>query len=335
MAGRITTGEIAKRLSAEIQGDLNQVITSIKPLLTAQSEDLSFFAPNSKKKAGELAQQARESRAGALLVKEFDTNFNCTQIKVPYPLGALAQLAPLFSVVGQDVGIHPTAVVHESAEVSTLASIGAFVVVGARSKIGDRTIIYPHCCIYHDVSIGPDGVIHAGAVIREGTQMGSNCLIQPGVVVGGDGFGYMSDKSGHHRIPHVGQVVLADNVDIGANSTVDRGTFGETSVGQGTKIDNLVMVGHNVQIGVQSLLCAQVGLSGSCEIGDGVILAGQVGIADHVRIGNGVRAGAKSGITSDVEKGDVAGFPHQEASEWRRNQVVLRNLPALLKKKAI
>jgi UDP-3-O-[3-hydroxymyristoyl] glucosamine N-acyltransferase len=333
---KITTGEISKRLSAEIRGNSDLLIFGIKPLSSATASDLSFFSPTAKRKTVELTKQAKESAAGALLVSEFDDGFKCTQIKVPHPLGALVELAPFFKVSDQEGGVHPTAVVHETATISPTASIGAFVVIGARSKIGDRTIIYPHSCIYHDVAIGSDGVIHAGSIIREGTQIGQNCLLQPGAVVGGDGFGYLPDKKiGHRRIPHLGQVILENDVDLGANTTIDRGTFGETRIGNGTKIDNLVMVGHNVKIGERSLLCAQVGISGSCEIGDEVVLAGQAGIADHVKIGNRVRVGAKSGVSSDVEKGDVAGYPHQEASKWRRNQIAIKYLPELLKKRGL
>jgi len=329
----ITTGEIAKRLSAEIRGNSDLSISSIKPLSSASSSDLSFFSPTSKRKTAELTEQARLTSAGALLVAEFDEGFSCTQIKVPHPLGALVELAPFFKISDQESGIHPTAVIHNTASVSKSASIGAYVVVGARSKIGDRTIVYPHTCIYQDVVIGTDGVIHAGCIIRESTLVGDNCLFQPGVVVGGDGFGYLPDKKvGHRRIPHLGQVILENDVDLGANTTIDRGTFGETRIGLGTKIDNLVMVGHNVKIGERSLLCAQVGISGSCEIGDEVVLAGQAGVADHVKIGNRVRVGAKSGVSSDVEKGDVAGYPHQELSVWRRNQIAIKYLPELLKK---
>ena len=332
----ITTGEIAKRLSAELRGDSELLISSIKPLSSATANDLSFFSPTAKRKTVELTQQARLSAAGALLVAEFDEGFKCTQIKVPHPLGALVELAPYFKISDQESGIHPTAVIHETASVSPNASIGAFVVIGARSKIGERTIIYPHTCIYQDVVIGTDGVVHAGSIIREGTQIGDNCLLQPGAVIGGDGFGYLPDKQvGHRRIPHLGQVILENDVDLGANTTIDRGTFGETRIGTGTKIDNLVMVGHNVKIGNRSLLCAQVGISGSCEIGDEVVLAGQAGVADHVKIGNRVRVAAKSGVSSDVEKGDVAGYPHQEASKWRRNQIAIKYLPELLKKRGL
>ena len=271
-----------------------------------------------------------------LLVKEFDEGILSTQIKVGNPLGAIVQIAPLFRITGQESGIHPTAVVHETAIVADSASIGAFVVIGAHCVIGERTTIYPQTVLYNHVTVGSDGIIHAGAVIREGCILGNDCLLQPGAVVGGEGFGYIPDKTvGHRRIPHIGNVVLEDGVDLGANTTIDRATLGETRIGSGTKIDNLVQVGHNVRIGSRSLLCAQVGISGSCEIGDEVVLAGQAGLADHVKLGDKVRVAAKSGVSSDVEQGDVAGYPHQEATKWRRTQVAIKYLPELLKKRGL
>jgi len=328
----ITTGEIAKLLQAELQGSSDVSILSIKPLSEAKPTDISFFSPTSKKRAGELLAQAKVTKAGALIVKEFFSDFSGVQIKVPDPLGAMVDLAPHFKVVVEKPGIHSTAVVDETASIHPSASIGPYVVIGARTEIGERTVIRSHTSIYEDVSIGTNCLIHAGAIIREGTKIGNNCVFQPGVVVGGDGFGYLPDqKVGLKRIPHIGHVTLEDDVDLGANTTIDRGTFGETRIGVGTKIDNLVQIGHNVLIGARALLCAQVGISGSCQIGNEVILGGQAGVADHLKIGDKVRVAAKCGVTGNVEKGDVAGYPHQEASAWRRNQVLIRYLPELMK----
>lgn len=335
IAEMLTVAEIAAQLGGELIGDGSGTIAGISSLESASSTDLSFFAPTTKRKTAELLELAKSSQAGAILVVQAELLISRPQIVVSNPLGALIQLAPRFVRRESSPGVHPTAVVDPSAAVATSASIGPFVVVGPRSVIGEDVIIHPHVVIYHDVKVGDKSVIHSGAVIREGVVLGEDCLIQNGVVVGGDGFGYVPDKAmGHRRIPHLGNVVLEDRVDIGANSTIDRGTFGETRIGKGTKVDNLVMIAHNVRVGEASLLCGQVGISGSSTIGSQVILAGQVGVADHASIGDRVRAAAKTGISGEVPDGvDVAGYPHQEASKWRRTQVALRYLPELFKRR--
>lgn len=331
----LTVSEIAAQLNGELRGEGSGKITGISSLDSATELDLSFFSPTSKRKTAELLELAKLSKAGAILVTEFESAIDRPQIVVQNPLGALIQLAPHFVRKESSPGIHQTAVVDPSATVAASAEVGPFVVIGPRVVIEEEVVIHPHVVIYRDVKVGKKSVLHSGAVIRENTILGEDCLIQNGVVVGGDGFGYVPDKAiGHRRIPHLGNVVLEDRVDIGANSTIDRGTFGQTRVGRGTKVDNLVMIAHNVKIGEASLLCGQVGISGSSTIGNQVVLAGQVGVADHATIGNRVRAAAKTGISGEVPEGiDIAGYPHQEASKWRRTQVALRYLPELFKRR--
>ncbi len=333
----ISIAEIASKVGGTVHGDGARTISSIRPLEIAEADDLSFFAPTSKRKTVEIFEIAKTTRAAAILVSKHEPAFPCTQIVVGHPLAALVVLAPLFRKGQLAAGIHPTAVIDPTAAVDPAASVGAYAVIGARSKIGARSAIHPHVVVYTDVEIGADCVIHAGAVIREGCSLGNDCLIQSGAVIGGDGFGYIPDRAvGHRRIPHIGEVILEDGVDLGANTTVDRATFGETRIRKNAKVDNLVMIAHNVKVGERTLLCGQVGISGSTEIGDDVILAGQVGVADHIKIGSKVRAAAKTGIGSDIEDGiDVAGYPHTEASRWRRTQVALRYLPELLKKRGL
>ncbi len=329
-----SVAEIAALLGASVEGDSSVKISNIKPLEAAEKEDLSFFAPTSQKMFGKLIELAKASHAGAILIPEIREEISATQIITPNPLGALITLTEkLYQEPKLDPGIHPQAAVEDTAKIGKNVAVGAFAVVGKNSVIEEGSIIHPHVVIYPEVRIGKNCVIHAGAVIRERVILGDNCLIQPGVVIGGDGFGYIPDKKiGHRRITHTGIVRLENGVDIGANSTVDRATFGETHIKENVKIDNLVMIGHNVSIGSSSLLCGQVGISGSSSVGENVTLAGQVGVADHVSIGNNVRAAGKTGITSDVKDGiDIAGHPYQEAGQWRRMQVILKKLPLLHK----
>lgn len=329
--------QIAEKVGGHLHGDGTLIIRAIRPVELAGQNDLTFFAPTSKKKTAELFEAAKKSVAAAILVSKYEPEFSASQIVVQHPLAALVALAPLFRELESFSGIHPTASVHETAKIDPSAAVGPYCVIGPRVEIGARTALHPHVVVYIGAKIGEDCVIHASSVIREGCILGNDCLIQSGVIIGGDGFGYIPDRNvGHRRIPHLGTVVLEDGVDVGANATIDRATFGETRVARNTKIDNLVMIAHNVRVGERSLLCGQVGISGSSEIGSEVVLAGQVGVADHAKIGDKVRAAAKSGISGEVKSGtDVAGYPHQEASRWRRVQVALRDLPELLKKRGI
>ena len=322
-------------LKAEVIGDREQKIFRVMPLARAERGDLSFFAPKSKRQQQQIYSEAKASGASAVLVREYDTNIPCTQVITSDPLAAAMRLAQLFA--GQaavHAGVHPQASVDPSAKLGSGVSVGAFAVVANDVVIGEGTIIHPHAVIYSGASIGKNCVIHAGAVIREFVTLGDDCLIQNGVVLGGDGFGYVPDKVlGHRRIPHFGTLVLASGVDVGANATIDRAMLGEARVGKATKIDNLVMVGHNCDIGERVLLCGQVGVSGSVTIGDDVILAGDVGVADHVRIGSNVRAAAKAGITADVPPGvDIAGHPEVDAGQWRRQSLLIKRLPEVFRK---
>jgi UDP-3-O-[3-hydroxymyristoyl] glucosamine N-acyltransferase len=329
----LTVREVAQKIHGEVHGNAAVRLTGIQPLEFASSGDLSFFAPTSKKQTPELLALARKSEAGALLVPAYDEGIRATQIVTPQPMAALAEIIRHFYRSPQPGrGVHPTAVVDPSAEIGRDVTIGAFAVVGANTKIGDEVTIHPHVVIYAGAKIGRGSVLHAGAVVREFAILGNECLIQNGVVVGSDGFGYVRDPViGHRHVPHIGTVVLGDRVDIGANSAVDRATLGETRIGEDTKLDNLVTVGHNVTIGRRSLLCGQVGIGGSCKIGSDVVLGGQAGVADHVRIGDGVRAAGQTGLITDtLERGDYAGHPQRPVQLWKRQFVLLQKLPELV-----
>lgn len=217
-------------------------------------------------------------------------------------------------------GIHPTAVISKSAKIGADAAIGAHCSVGDDAAIGDGTILFPLVTIYPRVKIGERSVIHSGASIREDVRIGNRVIIHSGAVIGSDGFGYLKAEDGSHvKIPQKGTVVIEDDVEIGANSTIDRAALGETIIRGGTKIDNLVMIAHNVEIGENGILAAQVGIAGSSKVGKNAILMGQVGIADHVTVGDSVIIAAKSGVTKDIPSGSfVSGSPHLDVRDWRK-----------------
>lgn len=230
-------------------------------------------------------------------------------------------------------GVHPTAIVAESATLGDDVRVGPYAVVGERVALADRVELHAHVVLYADVSVGEDSVLYAGCVLREGTSVGARCVLQPAVVLGSDGFGYgRRGDGGYEKIEQTGVVRLGDDVEVGAASAVDRATFGETTVGRGTKVDNLVQIGHNSTIGDDTILCAQVGLAGSSTVGRGVTLAGQVGVAGHLEIGDGAIATAQTGIPSSVAAGAiVSGYPAIENRAWLKSSAVFTRLPDLQK----
>lgn len=230
-------------------------------------------------------------------------------------------------------GVSTGAWISPSAQIGPEVTISAGCVIGDRVKIGARTVIQPLVVIYSDVEIGDDCLIHSHVAIREKTRIGNRVIIHNGAVIGSDGFGYIQLENGHHRkIPQLGWVVIEDDVEIGANTTIDRAALGETRIGRGTKIDNLVQIAHNVQIGADSILAGQVGIAGSTKIGRRVIMGGQVGIADHIEIGDGVLIAAKSGVMRNIPSGSfVAGIPTLDIKEWRKICVLLPQLAETFK----
>ncbi len=217
-------------------------------------------------------------------------------------------------------GIHPTAVVSPSAKTGRGVSIGAYCVVGDEAEIGEGSVLFPHVTIYPRVKIGADTVIHSNTALREGVRVGSRVIIHNGVVIGADGFGFLKGQDGAYvKIPQTGTVVIEDDVEIGANTTIDRAALGETIVRRGAKIDDLVMIAHNVEIGENAVLVAQAGIAGSSKVGRNTILSGQVGIADHVTVGENVIIAAKSGVTGNIPAGTfVSGSPHLDIRVWRK-----------------
>jgi UDP-3-O-[3-hydroxymyristoyl] glucosamine N-acyltransferase len=220
--------------------------------------------------------------------------------------------------------VHSTAVVEPGASVDPTAAVGPYAVIGAGSRVAAGAAIGSHAVLGRGCSVGEGAVLHPHVVLYDGTEVGEGSEIHAGVVLGSDGFGYATHKGVHHKVPQVGRVVVEAAVEVGANTTIDRATLGETRVGAGTKIDNLVQVGHNVRIGKASILCGQAGIAGSTKLGDGVVLAGQAGVAGHLTLGDRVQVAAKSAALSSVEPGlTVAGIPAVDVGKWRR-EVALR-----------
>jgi UDP-3-O-[3-hydroxymyristoyl] glucosamine N-acyltransferase len=319
--------EIADKLGAALDPpDVDIAITSVGSLETAQPGQITF-AVSSK-----YLSTAQASKASAVIVDEKFPSLDKPTLRIRNPHFAYARAVELLHAIPQEKrGIHPAAVIDPSAKIAANASIGACAVVGANVEIGENCTLMPHVVIYHDVKIGKNFFAHAHVSIREGAVIGNNVLLHNAVVIGSDGFGFAKDDSGNwHKIPQVGHVVIEDDVEIQANSCIDRASLGETRIGRNTKIDNLTQVAHNCVIAENSMLCAQVGLAGSTAIGKNVILAGQVGVAGHCKIGDDVIVTAQSGTHGDIPNGAMmSGTPAFDNRQWLRSVAVFARLPEL------
>ena len=320
--------QIAQRLGAVCDGDPELEITGVEGIEEAGPGQLTFVA-NAK-----YAPYARTTRAGAVLVTEDFPQIPVAALRTPNPYLAFAQAIELFYQAPlYPPGIHPTAVIDPSAAVAPDAHIGAFVVVGARVAIGAEAILLPHTVIYPDVKIGARFFAHAHAVVREGCRLGDGVVLQNGAVVGSDGFGFAKQQDGTWRkILQSGPVIAGDDVEVQANSCIDRASVGSTRIGAGVKIDNLVQVGHGSRVGDHTLLCAQVGLAGSTRIGRNCLLAGQAGVAGHCNVGDGVVITAQSGTHGDIPAGRVmSGSPATDHRRWLRAVTLFNRLPDVLR----
>ena len=317
--------ELAEKIGGDAQGDPNRRLDGIRGLDTAGPGDLSFLANPRYRKS------AVASRAGALLVSPASADLGHDLLVVADPYFALAELLEIFyPKVARAASIHPSAFVGDGASIEGSASIGPYSVVGEGSRIAADVEIHPHVVVGRDCEIGAGSVLFPGVVIYDGVQIGERCRLHSGVVVGSDGFGYAQHDGQHVKLEHVGRVVVEDDVEIGANTTVDRALLDETRIGAGSKLDNLVQVGHNVTLGRGCLLVSQSGISGSTRLGDGVIVAGQSGLSGHLELGNGVQVAAKSAVFKSVDAGKkVAGIPATDASSWLRQQAMVARLVEL------
>ena len=321
--------QLSEALQAHLEnGSPNTEITGVAGIEEATTGQITFVA-NPK-----YATAAKTTKASAVIVSESFPAGSVALLRSKNPYLTFARAIELFYQPPKyRPGVHPTAVVHPSARVGQKAHIGPYVVIDENVSIGDNAVLLAHVVIYRDVTVGSNFFAHAHAVVREGCRIGDNVMLQNGAVIGADGFGFAKDDAGRwHKIMQSGPAVLEEEVEVQANACVDRASVGETRVGRGARIDNLVQVGHGSRVGENTLLCAQAGLAGSTDVGKNVILAGQVGVAGHCKIGDGAIATAQSGIPSDVPAGAVvSGYPAIDNKLWLRCSAVFNRLPELLK----
>ncbi len=318
--------EIADRLGCELHGDGDLDISRVVGIDEAEKGDLTFVS-NPK-----YLSKLKSSRASAIIVSKDTPPLLVSTLRSENPYLTFAKSIELFYAPPMPkAGIHPTAVIAPSARIGQDASIGAFVFIDENVTLGDNVTLHPHVVIYQGARIGNNFLAYAHVSVREYCEIGDNVVLQDGVVIGADGFGFAKKQDGsYYKIMQSGKVILEDEIEVQANTTIDRSAIGETRIRKGAKIDNLVQVGHGSRVGENSLLCAQVGLAGSTDVGKNVILTGQVGVAGHCKIGDGVIATAQTGIPSDVEAGTmVSGYPAIENRLWLKCSVLFSKLPEI------
>jgi UDP-3-O-[3-hydroxymyristoyl] glucosamine N-acyltransferase len=323
-----TLQQLADYLGGTVRGDAALAVNGLAPLETAGPDKVTFLA-NPK-----YAAKVAETKAGAVLMAPDGEAYGRNVIELANPYLGFAKLLTLFYTAAHPpLGVMPEAVIGTNVTLGEGISIYPGAVVGNNVTIGDRVVIHPGAVIYDGVTIGDDSVIHANAVVRERCRLGKRCKLQPGAVIGSDGFGYAPDGPSYYPIPQIGIVVLEDDVEIGANSTVDRAALEVTLIKRGTKLDNLVQVAHNCQIGEDCMIVSQVGIAGSSKIGNHVTLAGQVGVVGHVSIGDNVIVGAQAGVPSALAPNAYySGSPAMPHKDWLRVMGVLPRLPDMRKK---
>jgi UDP-3-O-[3-hydroxymyristoyl] glucosamine N-acyltransferase len=324
----LTLRELAARLGCRLEGDGSVEIGRVATLEAAGPGDLSFLS-NPK-----YSSQLATTQASAVIVGDDVGAAPCATLRAHDPYLAFAAAAALLAPDDRPApGVSPSAHVDPGATIGPACHIGAFASVGAGAIIGGRTVIHPHAVIYPGAVIGDDCVVHSHASIRERCRLGNRVIVQNGAVIGSDGFGFAPKPDGtYQKIPQAAPVVIEDDVEIGANSAIDRPAVGETRIQAGTKIDNLVQVAHGVHVGRNVMLVAQVGIAGSTTIGDSSVLAGQVGVAGHLHIGKGTKATAQTGIPNSLPDGSfVSGYPAIDNREWLKSSAVFRRLPEMKK----
>jgi UDP-3-O-[3-hydroxymyristoyl] glucosamine N-acyltransferase len=318
----VSIGEIVDFVGGEFTGSRDAPIQSVAPLASANANQLTFLS--NRKYAAELAA----TNAGAILVPKKLDGADPRWIRVDDPYFAFAKIMTRwFSNRPMPKGISPKAVVAESAKLGENLALGHFATIGENVVVGNNVTIFQNVAIEAGSVIGDDCIIHPNVVIYDGTRVGNRCIIHSGVVIGSDGYGFATHGGKHHKIPQIGIVRIEDDVEIGAGTTIDRAALGETVIGEGTKIDNLVQIGHNVKVGKHCLLVSQVGIAGSTELGDYVAVAGQSGFSGHLKIGNRVQVAAKSAVLDDVpDDTKVMGSPAVPFTEFARRQAVVKKL---------
>ncbi|MDQ2686400.1 MAG: UDP-3-O-(3-hydroxymyristoyl)glucosamine N-acyltransferase [Armatimonadota bacterium] len=328
---KTTVGQLAALVNGSVEGDESIPILGISSIEDAQDGDITF-AENDK-----LLSSAGRSRASAVIASASSKALTALGqkpvIRVKNPRFAFAQMLRIFAPEPKVYkGIHPTAVIGDDARLGHNVSVHALAVLGDNVTLGENCVVYPFAYLGDNVTLGDNCVIYPHVVLHDDTEIGNSVVIHSGSVLGTDGFGYMFIENRHYKIPQIGRVIVGDDVEIGANVTIDKARTGSTRIGAGSKIDNLVHIGHNVTVGRNCVIVAQVGVSGSVDIGDGVILAGQVGIKDHVKIGDGSIVAAKSGVIGDLPpQSFVSGRYGRPHGQEMRSLAVYGKLPEMSK----
>jgi UDP-3-O-[3-hydroxymyristoyl] glucosamine N-acyltransferase len=331
-ARSLTADAIAHLVRGTLHGDGATVVTAIAPLERAGPTDLSFLS------GAKYTDAFAVSRAGIVLVPADLAELpgpSTVRIVVDRPHEALAAVIPQLyrATIPARSGIHPTAQIGTGAQLGREVSIGPNAVIGHGAIVGDRSIVGANSVVGDGVRIGSDCVLWPGVVLYRGTELAERVFVHAGARLGSDGFGYVFRDGGHQKIPHIGRCRIESDVEIGANTTIDRGSIDDTVIGAGTKIDNLVHIGHNVRIGRACLIMAQVGISGSARIGDGCVIAGQAGLGGHISVGDGARIGGQSGVFGDVPAGETwSGYPARPHRESLRASAALFRLAGMMKR---
>lgn len=325
-----TLREIAQKIGGELTGNGEVRISGAAKLDEAGPGEITFLA-NSR-----YRELINSTRASAVIIdKTIEVETSIPSIRVDDAYYHFLKVFLLFHPPRQVIepGIHPTAVIHPSAKIGNSVAIGAHVVIGENCTVGDRTRILPGCVIMPEVRIGEDCLLYPLVSVREECRIGNRVIIHNGAVIGSDGFGFAPHQGVFHKIPQVGRVVIEDDVEIGANCTIDRATMGETRIRKGVKLDNLVHIAHNVEVGESTVMAAQAGISGSTKIGHHVMIGGQVGTVGHIRIGNFVQVGAQSGVSKSIPDREVVfGYPARPIMRTKRIEAVINQLPELYKR---
>jgi len=320
-----TLGELAQLVGGTLKGPAHVVIEGIAPIDSATPRDITFIH------RGIYARLAGRSQAAAFIVGPDHEGLARSLIVVPNPYLAYAQVATLFAPPRRRwPGISNQACLGREVELGREVSIAPLVFIGDKVRLGDRVTIMPGCVIGDEVQIGEDTLLHPNVTILDRCRLGNRVIIQSGTVIGADGFGYLPGPEGYRKIPQLGAVAIEDDVEIGANCTIDRGALGDTRVGRGVKISNQVQLAHNVTVGDHSLLVAQVGVAGSSKLGQRVVLAGQVGVVEHIELGDGVTVGGQGGVNHSLPPGQVAtGYPARPQKEYLKISALLPRLPQI------
>ena len=318
----VSLGEIVDFVGGRYAGDRQREIKAVRPLAEAREDQLSFLS------GPKYHAQLASTKAGAILIANDQKGDDARWIRVDHPYFAVARvIARWFGTRPMPKGVSSQASIAPNAKLGANVAIGPFVTIGEGVVLGNNVTIFQGVSIEAGTTIGDDSIVYPNVVIYDGTRIGRRCIIHAGAVIGADGYGFTMYKGRHHKIPQIGIVRIEDDVEVGAGTTIDRAAFGETVIGEGTKIDNLVQVAHNVRVGKHCLLVSQVGISGSAELGDYVAAAGQTGIAGHLKIGNRAQLGGQCGVLSDVpDDAKLMGTPAIPFQEFVRSRAAVRRL---------